>query len=77
MQWLYLSEGINQLFSLILKLRQVKTSEKSSEKSDFRVKRKLDFCGWLSVRNQKVRVSKKTEQILKIHMLQTGSDTKY
>ena len=33
MQWLFLSEGTNQLFSLILKLKQVKTSEKSSEKS--------------------------------------------
>ena len=31
MQWLFLSEGTNQLFSLILKLKQVKTSEKSSE----------------------------------------------
>ena len=39
MQWLFLSEGTNQLFSLILKLKQVKTSEKSSEKRDFRVKR--------------------------------------
>ena len=30
MHWLFLSEGANQLFSLILKLKQVKTSEKSS-----------------------------------------------
>ena len=43
MQWLFLSEGTNQLFSLILKLKQVKTSEKSSEKSDFRVKRENHF----------------------------------
>ena len=46
MQWLFLSEGTNQLFSLILKLKQVKTSEKSSEKSDFRVKIsiRVDLC---------------------------------
>ena len=43
MQWLFLSEGTNQLFSLILKLKQVKTSEKSSEKCDFRVKRENHF----------------------------------
>ena len=43
MQWLYLSEGTNQLFSLILKLKQVKMSEKSGEKCDFRVKQENHF----------------------------------
>ena len=43
MQWLFLSEGTNQLFSLILKLKQMKMCEKSSEKRDFQVKRENHF----------------------------------
>ena len=37
MQWLHLQSGTNQLSSMIQKLKLVKTSEKSREKSDFLV----------------------------------------